>query len=211
MAPSNKRKRKPLPKRPCPCCGSILSEKTIERHSSGTHVPTRINVTLAAAARKYPNHVLVDYLSDASTDSTDLGFSVSDLDDNPHPGPAVARNHAPGPNPEAAEHAYELEPAVDLNTADEDDRDHTRVEEGRFNAKMLQDSWPARRSHVDSDAEEDFFLEGKDDSGDSDSDLDFGSDCEGEGIRNGLAIDDLVEEDLQRLIAEFSAPFFFFC
>jgi hypothetical protein len=175
-----------------------LSEKTIERHSSGTHVPTRINVTLAAAARKRTNIVLVDYLSDASTDSTDLGFSISDLDD---------KQHSPGPN---AEHAFELEPAVDLNTADEDDRDHTRVEEGQFNAKMLQDSWPACRSHVDSDAEED-VLEGKDDSGDSDSDLDLGSDWEGEGIRNGLAMDDLVEEDLQRLIAEFSASFFFIC
>jgi hypothetical protein len=190
-----------------------LSQKTIERHSSGTHVPTRINVTLAATARKRPNIDPENYLSDDSTDSTDLAFSLSDLDDKPNPEAALARNPAqeypPEPHPE---HALELEPAVDWNTADELEDAY----EGRFDAEtllldnMLRDSWSTCRSQVDSDDEEENF-EGKDDSGDSDSDLDLGCDWEGDGIRNGLAMDELVEEDLQRLIAEFSAPFFFIC
>ena len=53
MLPSQKRKRKLQPKRPCPCCSATLSEKTIERHVSGTHIPTRIKVTRAEAAQKH--------------------------------------------------------------------------------------------------------------------------------------------------------------
>jgi hypothetical protein len=99
MAPSRKRKRKPPPKRPCPCCGSIVSEKTIERHAlgthdlyfprrlliehvSGTHVPTRINVTIASAAQKRANFELSkDAFSDISGDSSDL--DSQDLDTDP--------------------------------------------------------------------------------------------------------------------------------
>jgi hypothetical protein len=52
MLPSRKRKCKLQPKRACPCCGAALSEITIERHVSGTHIPTRIKVTRAEAAQK---------------------------------------------------------------------------------------------------------------------------------------------------------------
>ena len=53
MLLSRKRKCKLHPKHACPCCGAMLSEKTIERHISGTHIPTHIKVMHAEAAQKH--------------------------------------------------------------------------------------------------------------------------------------------------------------
>jgi len=88
MAPSHKRKRKALPKCPCPCCSAVLSEKTIERHLEGTYLPTHIKVACAAAApHKRPcsekTHISTsssDLSSDLSSDSSDIS-SDSTVDD----------------------------------------------------------------------------------------------------------------------------------
>ena len=195
MAPSGKRKRKPLPKRPCPCCGSILSEKTIERHSSGSHVPTQINVTLAAAAAQKRTNVdvfsdLYEDFSGYSTDSTER-----DSTDSPEfPVPQLKPQLQLDPK-------RHRELSVDWNPAEEEDYD---VEKDDGNSRMLDDilqkSWAECRPQVDEDESDE---EG--DSSESDEGRESGSEWGGEGIYNGLGRDDLIEEDLQRLIAEFGA------
>ena len=191
MAPSGKRKRKPLHKRPCPCCGSVLSEKTIERHSSGSHVPTRINVTLAAAAAHKRTNVDENF-SGYSTDSTER-----DSTDSTEPNFPVPR----------LEPQLQLDPkrhrelSVDWNPAEEEDCDGEKDDgESRMLDDILQKSWAECLPEVDEDESDE---EG--DSSESDDGRESGSEWGGEGIYNGLGRDDLIEEDFQRLIAEFGA------
>ena len=172
MAPSRKQKRKPLPKRPCPCCGSILSEKTIERHASGTHVPTRINVTLATAARKRTNIDIfsdpIDNISGSSSDSTE-----HDTPDSPELNSPVPELYSPVPELKLDPQQHRL-PSVDWNPAYEEEE-------------------------VGSDDGQSRLLDDIEDSG---------SDWGGEEFFNGLGREDLIEEDFQRVIAEFCAHLF---
>lgn len=176
MAPSQKRKRKPLPKRPCPCCGSILSEKTIERHASGTHVPTRINVILAVAALEQAN--LSSDVSASGDPSRHSSGNAPDLDD------AWDRESDPDPmtrNP--ADHPHESDPDA-MNPTDhphdacDDDgepRSNTEIEaRGIALEKFIQKTW----SGWQSDTEDEDYEENR---RNLDSDLDDESDFEWEG------------------------------
>jgi hypothetical protein len=193
MAPSSqKRKRKPLPKRPCPCCGSLLSEKTIERHASGTHVPTRINVTLAAAAKK---RAKVDHSSDV--------FGFGDLYDDSS---AIESSDLE----QSVETASGMDHTPDDEAWNAADEDHGFVEpdvEGGRLEEIVRDTWSRCRSRLDDyesdDVDEEEGFEGNADASDPDSDIEL----EGVGECNGLGMNDLVEEDIQRIIAEFSALF----
>jgi hypothetical protein len=201
VAPSQKRKRKPLPKRPCPCCGSLLTEKTIERHASGTHVPTRINVTLAfaAAAQKQTK-----FLNNLSGDSSANGLD-SDLEST-----LAHKSDLESVDPDPTTNAAD----ADHHTFDDnhtfDDKSHAKTENVE---KIVQSTWLRCRSRDDEYESEVEDTEESEEDGSrpktnavaTDSDID--SEYEGEGmrIRNGLGMDDLIDEDLQRIIAEFSA------
>ena len=188
MAASRKRKRKPLPKRPCPCCGSILSEKTIERHASGTHVPTRIFVKLAGASQKHADVELSsEIVGDLSQDSSDVEYSlqVNDAEKFPKRSSDQGLLIDEDGHPEEEEaHGF-------------DDHD---LEE------IVQNMWSGRQATVEDyesdDEEEDF--DGSDNASEPDSDLE----SEQMGFRDGLWMDDLVDEDFQRVIAEFGVFFF---
>ena len=203
MAPSRKRKRKPLPKRPCPCCGSILSEKTIERHASGTHVPTRINVTLATAARKRTNIDIfsdpIDNISGSSSDSTER-----DTPDSPELNSPVPELYSPVPELKLDPQQHRL-PSVDWNPAYEEEDVGSDDGQSRLLDDILKRSWSACRPQVDrydSDSEEDG------DGSESYDMEDSGSDWGGEEFFNGLGREDLIEEDFQRVIAKFCAHLF---
>ena len=187
MAPSNKRKRKPLPKRACPCCGSILSEKTIEHHAAGTHVPTRINVTLVGAAQKH--ELSSDILADLSGDSSDIDIESSGLDFGSEKSPAPAS------------------PAAIFFAADEDRLDVVEPEIDHELEEIVENTWSGRRATVEDyesdDEEEDY--EGNNDASEPDSEREW----EQMGVRNGLEMDDLVDEDFQRIVAEFGALLFY--
>ena len=194
MAPSRKRKRKPLPKRPCPCCGSILSEKTIEHHATGSHVPTRIFVTLTAASQKQADVELSsDIVGDLlSRDSSEVEYSLQENDPENSSERSFDRNlvinEDPLP-PEEGAHGF-YNPKLDLN-----------LEE------IVQNTWSGRRATVEdyeSDDEEEEF-DGNDNASEPDSDLE----SERMGFCDGLGMDDLVDEDFQRIIAEFGVFFFF--
>ena len=197
MAPSQKRKRKPLPKRPCPCCGSILSEKTIERHASGTHVPTRINVTIAAAAQKRANFELSkDVFSDLSGDSSDL--DSQDLNTDP------VHFHEPGVAMPDDEDRYAVdEDPLGFDGIDVEARRLEDIIQNTWSHRSRVDDYDSDDSESEDEDEECRDFEGNANASDEDSDI------EGEGMRNGLGMNDLVEEDLQRIIAEFSTPFTF--
>ena len=191
---AQKRKRKILPKRPCPCCGSILSEKTIERHSSGTHVPTCITVTIASAAATQ-KRAKTECEPFDSGDKSDLEILDFHQSEDPGTGPmdALEQDHT-GPS----------DAVNQVNDA----------KTGEIK-KVIQNTWSGCRSRVEeyeSDAEdEDFEDDVPQAMVDSDSDID--SEFEGEvmGIRDGLGIDELVDEDLQRIIAEFSPSSILLC
>ena len=195
MAP--KRKRRQDPKRACPCCGSLLSEKTIARHALGTHVPTRINVTLAtaAAARKR-----------AKYDSSSDNGLISDLDSEPEiHGSQLSDDQGPINDPDG-----------DYPTCVGDDEHPTFVKgEESGLKKIIHDTWSGTRSRVDeyeSDEEDQDFEENSSHSmADPDSDMESDFEGDGMGFRNGLAMEDLVDEDLQRIIAEFCELFFHYC
>jgi hypothetical protein len=71
----------------------------------------------------------------------------------------------------------------------------------------LENTWAGCRARVDeyqSDVEEE---DSDDNVADADSDTESEFEWEGTRTRNGLGIDDLVEEDLQRIISEFSKVF----
>ena len=76
MPASRKRKRKALLKRECPCCSAILSEKTIERHLGGKHLPTRIQVTHSQTYSSSHNRRRPQSLS-ASDSGNDLSTDIS--------------------------------------------------------------------------------------------------------------------------------------
>lgn len=189
MANSKKRKHKPLPKHPCPCCGAILSEKTIERHLTGTHLPTRIKVTHASAA------AYLDSVDDLSGDlSSILG---NDSDDSKDFG---------GSDIEATHGAIVLD-IDELPTVN--DPDPSTVD-------IVQDTWSGCHAQVndylDSDTEDEDFEDNQPHQTDmSDEESDFNFQEEGMGMRNGLGTDDLIDEDFQRIIAEFCASIFLFC
>jgi hypothetical protein len=180
MAP--KRKRKPLPKRPCPCCGSILSEKIILRHASGTHVPTRITVTLASASQAAHNHAdLESSRSEASSSDEIADDLTGDFNE---------------------EQNLDAQPSEYLDADPQPSGGHENI---------LWNSWSGRRSRVDkyeSDDEENDYEENNPppiEDPESNSDIDSGGDSEEMGTHHGLGMDDLIDEDLQRILAEFSA------
>ncbi|KIM39918.1 hypothetical protein M413DRAFT_29075 [Hebeloma cylindrosporum] len=204
MPLSRKRKRKLYPKRPCPCCGAILSEKTIERHVSGTHIPTRIKVTHAEAAHKrarFTSNLSSDPLGDLSGDSDGNESFESDsesmLDDVlPREGPSDLT-----PQPD-------FEPAP-VNTADVDANRGTGPEREELEG-TIRDTWSGRRARVedyesdpeDEDFEEDVSRSQSPENSNSDQESEF--EWEGMRIPSGLGLDDLVDEDLQQIIAEFA-------
>jgi hypothetical protein len=189
-----KRKRKPLPKRPCPCCGSVLSEKTINRHASGTHVPTRITVTLASSGPQ--NH-------------EDHDFSGSeDSDDHPVDTPRSRPSDAFDPTALDPD-ALDLDPLAWTEESQSD-------EKGEGLPSIIQETWSGCRSRVDeyqSDADEDDFDEnGSQPMSDTDTDTFPESEFEWEASRmcNGLGMNDLIDEDLQHIISEFCELFISF-
>jgi hypothetical protein len=203
MAPSQKRKRKSLPKRPCPCCGAVLSEKTIDRHVSGTHLPTCIKVTHASAAQKrakFSGNLSNDFLGDLSGDSSGNDLGDSDLDSEPD-------FTETGSDPVGVELVPALHsPRINEHTVDptwfENDENDAESKELR---EILETTWSGCRSRVDeyaeSDAEDEDFEEDEDSDPDPDPDFEW----EEAGKRNGLGMDELIDEDLQRIIAEFGA------
>ena len=182
MAPSQKQKRKPLPKRPCPCCRSLLSEKTIEHHASRTHIPTCINVTLAAAGWEQPK-----FFSDISGD-----LSGDSSENNPK----IESSIAPHPTNADDDHALV--------------KDSDSVADAGGLEKIIQ-TWSGCRSQVD------YYKSDTEDKGEAleedarDSDVDSEFEREGTRIHNGLGMDDLIDEDLQCIIAEFSMHLFSLC
>jgi hypothetical protein len=209
MAPSRKRKRKPPPKRSCPCCSAVLSEKTIQRHLGGTYLPTHIKVTRAAATPHKRHHSekravstsSFDLSGDISSDSSNL--SSAQVESDPR--------NVNGSEPEL-EHLEEIIPEADAGTQARSaaGSDDLELEE------IIEQTWSGRRARVDdyeSDTEsdtdsEDFNEEGANSSdsstGSESSDEDLDSESPEIGTRNGLGMDDLVDEDFQRLISEFS-------
>ena len=218
MAPSHKRKHKALHKRPCPCCSAILSEKTIERHLEGTYLPTHIKVARAAAAphkrccsEKRPITSSSNLSSDLSSDSDDLS-SDSSVDDFGQSGGS-----------EAGEAELELETVNDAQAGSDPGNVNGTCAGSGAGAQagsaagsndfeeMIQDTWSGCRARVDdyeSDTESEDFNEDAA-SRDSVSDVDSEFDSPEMGTRNGLEIDDLVDEDFQCLIAEFGALLLF--
>ena len=200
MAPSQKRKRKPLPKRLCPCCRAILSEKTIERHASGSHVPTRINVTLAAAAAA-PSQKHADLklssMGDISGSSSDEESDICDVESS---GMDIGHETTTG---------YHVQVGLDTRV-DEDPQyvDPPHFEEPEHDLELeeiVHNTWSGRRATVEdyeSDDEED-DIEGNEFVPEPDPDIE----TEGMGERYGLEMDDLVDEDFQRIIYEFCAFF----
>ena len=209
MAPSHKQKRKALPKHACPCCSAFLSEKTIERHLGGTYLPTHIKVTCAAAA---PHRSEKQPVSTSSSDlSSDSDSScLSSVDDEVELEPDNAEIGSDPGNVDGTWAGSDAGTQAGPATGPV-----ARLEE------MVQDTWSGHCARVDdyeSDTESEDFNEhanGRDsdsderdldsDERDSDSDVDLEFDLPEMGTRNGLEIDDLVDEDFQRLIAEFGA------
>jgi hypothetical protein len=206
MAPSRKRKRKPYPKRACPCCQVILSEKTIERHLGGNHVPNRIKVIRAAASSHnhggppHKTNSLSDPSSDDSSDdptgsdlSSDLSTVFSDSSDGEDAQTDGLELQGGSINPPFNPPFNDLE---NINDRSDNGMDKPDL------AEIIKETWSGRRSemdNLDSDTDTDDSLPHQNDESDSDSDLDWKE----PGMRNGLDIDDLVNEDFQRIIAEF--------
>ena len=208
MAPSHKRKRKPLPKRACPCCFSLLSEKTIDRHLAGKHVPNKIKVTRAAAYSCNQDHGSAHNTSGRSSDfeiSTDVSSEVSgevfsegfsdvsgDFRNSADPDPIQTGNFDSG---------IPFDEAETANDVGEESRAAEKVD---F-VKVVQETWSGRRTTIeveesDTDGEEDPIRYE-----DTDSELDLDIAAEETGLRNGLGMDDLIDEDFQRIIANFGA------
>jgi hypothetical protein len=164
-----------------------LSEKTIERHASGTHVPTRINVTLAVAASQERARFLGNLSGDLSGDSSDLDESTThpdDYEDHHYDG----WDGEPGPDPP--------------NVADHPHNHNHDAEAGGLEI-FIQKTWSGCRSDSEDEDEEDGRVQDSDSLGEE-SEFEW----EEKGIRDHLGIDDLIDEDLQRVIAEFSTHLF---
>jgi hypothetical protein len=157
-----------------------LSTKTINRHAAGKHVPTRITVTLAAL--KEGNLETSD--SDASTDNLSGDFNQFDPPDN------------------------DADPPTCIQVEDR----QSETNPGGL-PEIIQKAWCGSRSRLDeyqSDLEEEDFDDNEAPDGDAEADSEGDSefDWQENGIRNGLGQDDLVDEDLQRVISEFGRLFF---
>jgi hypothetical protein len=111
---------------------------------------------------------------------------------------------------------------LDSNEAEQqpDAERHACVEDSESDAKagglerIIQTTWSGCRSQVDeyeSDAEDEDYEENTSppmtNARHADSEIDSEFEWDGMGKRNGLGMDDLVDEDLERIIAEFSAHF----
>lgn len=181
-----------LAKHPCPCCGSLLTKKTIKRHASGAHVPTRITVTLAAHKQANPE------TSDSDASGGDSGDLSGDF------------NPADGPIPLDADTPADAPACIPV-----EEHDQSEAKAGGL-PELVRNAWGGSRSRLyeyQSDMEEeDFYEKGSQAKPDEDGDTDTegGSEFEWEerGIRKDLGIDDLVEEDLQRVISQFGAFIF---
>jgi hypothetical protein len=166
-----------------------LSKKTINRHASGAHVPTRITVTLAA--HKQAN------LESSESDSSTCDLSGDSDGYDPHP--LVI--------PADGEVTEDLNTGT-WNTLDEDQ--HGGLPE------IIQKAWSRSRNapnEYNSDDEDDHLnqnavennentaengsqpMAGADMGADTDSDVDSEFEWEGSGMRNGLGMEDLVDED----------------
>jgi len=207
MLPSQKRKRKLHPKRPCPCCGATLSEKTIERHASGNHILTHIKVTHAQKRARFSENLSSTLLGDLSG-KDDLESLDSDLEST----------HSDAGSDADLE---ELEETIrytwsdrveDYDESDTEDVDTTVNEPGAPRVNITQDTWSGRRArvddYVDSDTEDEDDQPRRTDTSDEDFDFDFEEEM---GTCNGLGMDDLIDEDFQRIIAEFGASNFLSC
>lgn len=223
MPASRKRKRKALLKRECPCCSAILSEKTIERHLGGKHLPTRIQVTHSQAyssshKRRRPQSLSAsDSGNDLSTDissgssiSSDIKFTLSH-----HP----THSHHPDIEPEPVGSDSRSQAGTDKHLFDSHVISPAGTDTEEDNVpKIVKDTWSGRRSHVEdyhSDSEDDDFnkhtfpQQGKPTHSASESDSEF--EWNETGMRNGLEMEDLVNEDFERIIAQFGAFPFYFC
>jgi hypothetical protein len=229
MAPPLKRKRKPLPKRACPCCSAVLSEKTIERHLGGTYVPNRIKITRAAASSQH--RARSSYGSKNNSGSISSNSSEGDSSDRAHyhskkKSGSISSDSSEGDSSDAestktASGTVEIgngaierpSPLIEHDTVNVTyDESHviSDTDEGGP-VPTLQDTWSGRRSRND-DYEPDTDEEHSNEEGyhqingsDSDSDIDSASEFNWKemGGRNGLEMDDLVDEDFQRIIANF--------
>ena len=205
MAPPTKRKRRPLPKRACPCCSAILSEKTIERHLGGTHVPNRIQVTRAAASSHphslNPINSYDDLSSDVASDASGVSSNVS---------PSVSSDHE-------SKDVTIVAPLNDINPPFNDIDPPFNDPVNDELAEIVRNTWSGRRGDNYDEDTEDEDTEDEDYHGspiddimpneehDSDAEFELGSDET--GMRNGLGLDDLANEDFQRIIAEFGTSF----
>jgi len=208
MGPSRKPKHNAHPKRSCPCCAAKLSEKTIEQHLSGTHIPTHIKVTLAEAAQKrmwLSGNFSGDLLGDISDDpnGNDLDFLHSDLEST-YSDVLLEQEH---PDPDLQDPLPDIHPACANTEADADLED---LEE------TVRNTWKwARVDDYESDEEDDGIEDApqpqpQTSMGNSDSDPESEFEWEGMEIPHGLGMDDLVDEELQCIIAEFGELFFSF-
>ena len=217
-----KRKRKPLPKRACPCCSALLSEKTIERHLGGRHVPNRIQVTRAAASSHphslNPTDSIGDLSSDVASDVSDVSSDVSSVssDHSQDKSSAVEIKRVtvvppfndinpPFNNINPPFNDPETNLDGDLANIDPpfNDPDTTSNLDADL-AEIIQNTWSRRRvDNYDEDTEDGSLID--DEEHDSDLEFELGSD-ETE-MRNGLGLDDLVNEDFQRIISEFRTSF----
>ena len=76
------RKKKPVLKHHCPCCGEYLTKKTIDRHLTGKHLPTRIQVTLSKQNRDSSvGNFSSSNLSSSDVSNLDSDNGEVDMDD----------------------------------------------------------------------------------------------------------------------------------
>ena len=177
-----KRKCEPLPKCACPCCGAILCEKTIERHLTGTHLPTHIKVTHAAAHLDSVDNLSGDVSSDDSDDSRDSrGLDIESSDANVLDIDVLSTVNEPDNEPDA--------PHINI-TVNESDAPCVNI---------TQDTWSGCRAqvndYIDSNTEDKDYEDDQPHQTDP-SEEDFDFDFEEEmGTHNGLGTDDLIDED----------------
>jgi hypothetical protein len=184
----------------------VLSEKTIEQHLGGIYLPTRIKVTRAAAShkRQRPERVSVSNPSSDLSSDSDSGWSGGS-------GPESIQTEAF----EIQVGKIELEqPCIEPDTVNQSTViDNPQIisdaEEGDFE-QVVQDTWSGCHSRVD-DYESNTEVEDFDKDKDSDSDVDSEFDWGERGMRNGLEMDDLIDEDFQHIIAEFGVLTFPYC
>ena len=204
MLPSQKQKRKLHPKRPCPCCGATLLEKTIERHASGNHILTHIKVTHAQKRARFSGNSSRDLLGDLSGED-ELECLDSDLESD------LESTHSDA-MPEEGQSGLDLhEPLPDIDPAQPNTADTAQMTRGSDAdledlEETVRNTWQrARVEDYKSDEEDNDFEDAprRPQTNTGDSDLESESEWEGMRIPDGLGTDDFVDEELQRIIAEF--------